>query len=272
MYVADLTISGWGLGNYTSFYPGDDPKLNNKTDPNHTWIPTNTWILNAVEQGLLEKPIFAVNIGNRTENAANLTASGFVALGGVPLEGLPYTGVWAHSSITPETYEPWGLKNKYTHWNVKPDGFLIDKTFVPWKPGNFAIGGNEIFTIIDTGAAWSYITNDTAQVIANAMNPPATWSVPDGAYVAMCNATVPEVSVRINGTDLPISKRDVLLDGYLGQANNSTTLCWLGLQPAFQNPSGGAAPYILGATFHRNVLVVHDVGNLRLSFASLKWN
>lgn len=265
-------MAGFGLGNFTSFYPGDNPNLNNKTDPKHTWIPTNTWILNAVEQGLLEKPIFSVNLGNRTENAANLSVSGFLALGGAPLDGLPYTGVWAHSSVAPETYAPWGLKNKYTHWNVRPDGFLIDQTFVPWKPGNFTDSGNEIFTILDTETPLSYITNDTVQVIAKAMQPPAFWSVPDVAYIAMCNATVPKVSIRINGTDLPIGKRELIPGGPLYQAVNSTTLCLLGWQPPYPTSDGSGAPYLLGATFYRNVLAVHDVENLRMSYASLKWD
>jgi hypothetical protein len=264
-------MTGWGLGNFTHIYPGDDPSGDNRTDPNHTWIPTNTWIMNAVEQGLLEKPIFSLNLGNRTEKAKNLTTAGFVALGGVPLEGLPYTGVWAESKVIPETVLSWGMKDKYSHWNVRPDGFLVGQTFVPWSPGNFAQGGNEVFTVIDSGTPWSYITNETVQVIAKAIEPPATWSAPDSAYVAMCNATVPHVSIRINGTDLPLSRREIILDGWLGQANDSPTLCWLGFQPLFKPKDGPSAPYILGATFLRNVLAVHDLGNFRMAFASLKW-
>ena len=266
-----LTIIGWGLGNYTAYYPGDNPDLDNKTDPNHSWIPTKTWILNAVDQGLLEKPIFSVNLGNRTENAANLSVSGFVAVGGAPLDGLPFTGVWAQSKVSTTTYAPWGVKNKYTHWNVRPDGFTINQTFVPWVPGVFADSGQEIFTLTDTGTPWSYVTDETAKAIAEAIQPPAYYSVYDSAYVANCNATAPHVSIRINGTDLPINKRDVLLDGWLGQANDSTTLCWLGFQPALQPKVGGTAPYLLGNTFLRNVLAVHDVGNFRMLFASLKW-
>ncbi|EMD62740.1 hypothetical protein COCSADRAFT_94461, partial [Bipolaris sorokiniana ND90Pr] len=264
-------IIGWGLGNYTAYYPGDNPDLDNKTDPNHSWIPTKTWILNAVDQGLLEKPIFSVNLGNRTENAANLSVSGFVAVGGAPLDGLPFTGVWAQSKVSTTTYAPWGVKNKYTHWNVRPDGFTINQTFVPWVPGVFADSGQEIFTLTDTGTPWSYVTDETAKAIAEAIQPPAYYSVYDSAYVANCNATAPHVSIRINGTDLPINKRDVLLDGWLGQANDSTTLCWLGFQPALQPKVGGTAPYLLGNTFLRNVLAVHDVGNFRMLFASLKW-
>lgn len=268
---AGLTMTGWGLGNYTAIYPGVDQKLNNKTDPQHTWIASNTWILNAVEQGLIEKPIFSVNLGNRTTNPANLTVSGFVALGGVPLEGLPFTGIWANFSISPETYAPWGVNNEYTHWNIKPDGFLIDETFVPWKPGTFEGVGGEMFTIIDTGTTWSYITNETVQTIARFMQPPAVWSPPDSAWINLCNATVPQVNIRINGTDLPISKRDVLLDGFQGQVNDTTTLCWLGYQPSNVSAAGGSSPYLLGDTFLRNVLAVHDVGNLRMALASLEW-
>ncbi|EUC43041.1 hypothetical protein COCMIDRAFT_28414 [Bipolaris oryzae ATCC 44560] len=256
--------------NMTSGIIGNDSSLDNKTDPNHTWIPTKTWLQNAVDQGLLERPIFSVNLGNRTENAANLSVSGFVAVGGAPLDGLPFTGVWAQSKVRPTTYAPWGVKNKYTHWNVRPDGFRVNQTFIPWVPGVF-VDGEEIFTITDTGTPWSYITDETAKAIAEAIQPPAYYSMYDSAYVANCNATVPEVSLRINGTDLPISKRDILLDGWLGQANDSTVLCWLGFQPSLQPKAGGTAPFLLGATFLRNVLAVHDVGNFRMLFASLKW-
>ncbi|EUC33610.1 hypothetical protein COCCADRAFT_95561 [Bipolaris zeicola 26-R-13] len=263
-------IIGWGLGNYTAYYPGDNSDLDNKTDPNHTWIATKTWIQNAVEQGLVEKPIFSVNLGNRTENAANLSTSGFVAVGGAPLDGLPFTGVWAQSKVSTTTFAPWSVKNKYTHWNTRPDGFTINQTFVPWVPGVFADGG-EIFTILDTGTPWSYVPDDAAKAIAEAIQPPAYYSVYDSSYIANCNATVPHVSLRINGTDLPINKRDVLLDGWLGHANGSTVLCWLGFQPALQPKVGGTAPFLLGNTFLRNVLAVHDLGNLRMLFASLKW-
>ncbi|EOA88548.1 uncharacterized protein SETTUDRAFT_27350 [Exserohilum turcica Et28A] len=264
-------IMGWGLGNYTSYYSGNDPSLDDATDPKHTWIPTNTWIQNAVKEGLLEKPIFSVNLGNRTENAANLSISGFVAVGGAPLKGLPYTGVWANSAVHTETYQGWGLKNKYSHWNVRPDGFQIGENFIEWSPGTFANTDDEVFTVIDTGAAWTYVTNETAVAIANSLQPPATWSPYDTAYIALCNATVPKISIRINGTNLPINKRDILMDGWAGQANTSTTLCWLGYQPVLQPKRGGSAPYILGDTFLRNVLAVFDVGNLRMAFASLDW-
>jgi hypothetical protein len=234
------------------------------------------WLETAFEQGLVAKPIFSVVLGKRGKTDPDLSAVGFLTIGGAPSSSsLPLTGVYATTPILKETFDHFQLENEYVHYVLRPDGFTVNGEFVAWAPGN-SIGthygdSQERFTIVDTGTAFSRLPKSLVDTIAAAFSPPAFFSQDTGQWEVSCNATTPHVAIRINGTDLPFALSDVLVDGTLGVVDSQKQICVMGFQEPPTPPWGGELPYILGANFLRNVLAIHDIGNKVMTFGALKW-
>jgi hypothetical protein len=267
-----LTIlPGWGLGATTAIYEGTDPSQ----DGGKKAIFVKPWLETAYEQGLVESPIFSVVLGKRGDNDTDLSATGFLTIGGAPPpSSLPLTGVYATTPILKETFDHFQLKNEYVHYAIRPDGFVVNGKFIAWAPGTSAGihygDSQERFTILDTGTAFSTLPKALIDTVAAAFSPPALFSQDDGQWEVSCNAKAPSVAIRINGTDLSFASSEILIDGALGVVDSQKQICVMGFQDPPTPPWGGDLPYILGANFYRNVLVVHDIGNKAITFSALK--
>jgi hypothetical protein len=78
--------------------------------------------------------------------------------------------------------------------------------------------------------------------------------------------------LRIGGKDLPVSPGNVFFSqGTFGNLDDRKYLCELGFQYPLPPPWGGAIPYTIGTTFLGDVLAVHDLGTMQMTFGSLKW-
>ncbi|KAI4607624.1 hypothetical protein J4E83_009521 [Alternaria metachromatica] len=266
-------LMGWGLGATTAIFEGADPSQDGGKKP----IFVKPWLETAYDQGLVAKPIFSVVLGKRGKDDADLSATGFLTIGGAPSSSsLPLTGAYATTPILKETFDHYQLENEYVHYVIRPDGFVVDGKFIAWAPGTSAGthygDSQDRFTILDSGTAYTMIPKALVETIAAAFDPPASFSEDDGLWVASCNAQPPSVAIRVNGTDLPYASSDVLVDGTLGVIDEEKQTCIVGFMEPSTPPWGGDLPYILGANFHRNVLAVHDIGNKVMTFGALKWN
>ncbi|TVY32137.1 putative aspartic-type endopeptidase, partial [Lachnellula occidentalis] len=119
-------------------------------------------------------------------------------------------------------------------------------------------GGSAIEYIIDSGTTLNYIPTSAAAAINAAFVPPAKYSAAGGAYIVACNATVPAVSVVIEGTAFPIHALDMVL-------RNSDGTC-----VSAWNDGGASSSrdlYILGEAFMKNVVSLFDVGAASMQFA-----
>jgi hypothetical protein len=225
---------------------------------------------------LVPKPIFSVVLGKRGKNDPDLSATGFLTIGGAPpSSSLPLTGVYATTPIHKETFDHYQLENEFVHYAIRPDGFVVNGNSISWAPGTSAGthygDSQERFTILDTGTAYTYLPKALVDTIAAAFTPPAFFSDEDGIWEVSCNAKTPSVAIRINGTEFPFASSDVLIDGTLGVVDAEKNICVMGFQEPFTPPWGGDLPYILGANFYRNVLAVHDIGKKVMTFGALKW-
>lgn len=88
-------------------------------------------------------------------------------------------------------------------------------------------------------------------------DPPAIYIPEQFASFAPCNASVPKLSVQINGTVFPISEADMLMQDVV---DPGTGYCLIGPQ------DGTTGPYILGDTFMNNVISIFDVGASEMRF------
>jgi hypothetical protein len=263
---------GWGLGATTAIYEGADPSQ----DGGKKAISVKPWVQTAFEEGLIAKPIFSVVLGKRGRNDSDLSATGFLTIGGAPSSSsLPLTGVYATTPVLKETFDHYQLENEYVHYAIRPDGFVVNGKFIAWAPGTSAGthygDSQERFTILDTGTTFTTLPTALLNTIAAAFSPPAFFSQDDGSWEVSCNATVPSVAIRINGTNLPFASTDVLVDGDLGTVDAQKQICMMGFQEPPTPPWGGDLPYILGANFYRNLLAVHDIVNKVMTFGALEW-
>jgi hypothetical protein len=225
---------------------------------------------------LVAKPIFSVVLGKSGRNDPDLSVTGFLTIGGAPSSSsLPLTGAYATTPIHKETFDHFQLDNEYVHYAIRPDGFVVNGKFIAWAPGNSAGthygDSQERFTILDTGTTFTTLPTALVDTVAAAFSPPAFFNQDDGLWEVSCNAKTPSVAIRINGTDLPFASSNVLIDGTLGVIDQQKQICTMGFQEPPTPPWGGDLPFILGANFYRNVLVVHDIGNKVITFGALKW-
>ena len=126
--------------------------------------------------------------------------------------------------------------------------------------------------ILDTGSSITYLPDDTAQVIFNALN--AQFSPSQGAAYASCNLANENITldfefssmtISIPITELLINPSDA--DTGNGQSFQSQDqLCLLGITSA----QGEAA--VLGDTFLRSAYVVFDLANNEVSLAQTNFN
>lgn len=86
-------------------------------------------------------------------------------------------------------------------------------------------------------------------------DPPAVYSEKKQSYHVACNATAPEIGVRIAGHVFPINPSDLIY-------TDTDGTCFSGVNDAVSGLK------VLGLVFHRNAVVVYDVGAAEMQFAT----
>lgn len=277
-WMGDKTTSGlmgWSFPTLTSAYPGTDPSKDNRKI---TGVKNyNPFIFNAIEQAGVN-PMFGYAFSKRTESQDG-QVGGQLAIGGVPNVA---HGAWTSTPIKIMALSPKAppeASQKYTFYTVIPDGFAIAKPPNDSKRNTDAADQgyfdysdaatsaampaypNSEPMIVDSGTTVSYLPRDIAMKYASMTKPAARWNKEGHLYQVPCNAWVPNLSVRIAGQDLWYNREDLLLTGELGQDPYDKSYCNLGVQPA------PGPPFVLGGTFLRAVVTVHDLGQHKIWFA-----
>jgi Eukaryotic aspartyl protease len=166
---------------------------------------------------------------------------GYIAFGGLPPVAYDANS-WAKTTIKKTTIFGSGLP-QYGFYTMVPDAIVY--------PGAPAIQSENY--IVDSGTTLMYAPTAVANAINKLITPPST----DGQTFS-CNATAPAVGIKIGGKTFNINPADMLLDAGNG-------LCISGIQGT------SSAPYILGDTFMKNVVVAFDVGAAEMRFAASQY-
>lgn len=174
--------------------------------------------------------------------------SGYLALGGLP--PVPVAGEFA---ATPIQY----LKTGYA--GVPKD----DYAFYAMEVNSVGVNGKQagasnstnFQVIIDSGTTVMHLPKAIADEINSAFSPPSTYDELSGVYTVDCNATAPNVTVKIGGGSFVINPVDLILSYPEGGG------CFAGVA------TDGFGLAVLGLTFLKNVLAVHDIGAVEMRFA-----
>jgi hypothetical protein len=166
-------------------------------------------------------------------------SGGYIAFGGLPPVKYDNSS-WATTPIKKSSIYQ-GDSNQYGFYSMTPEAIVYK--------GSAAKQTDD--WIVDSGTTLMYAPIDTANAIDNLFKPAS----PDGQTVD-CNAKAPDLAVKIGGKTFKINPADLIV-------NNGGT-CISGI-------IGSSAPYILGDTFMKNVVVVFDVGAAELRFAQSQY-
>ncbi|KAL2005654.1 hypothetical protein VTN00DRAFT_10147 [Thermoascus crustaceus] len=109
--------------------------------------------------------------------------------------------------------------------------------------------------IVDSGTTTLNLPTTIAKDINASFDPPAVYSEKIQAYRVSCNATAPEIGVRIAGHVFPVNPSDLIY-------TDTDGTCFSGVNDA------GSGLNVLGLVFHRNAIVVYDVGAAEMQFAT----
>lgn len=233
-------LMGFAYPALTSAFSGGNASADNV---NVTSVYYNNWIFNAIERGLVDSMFsFALErYGSDQE--------GQLSLGGLP--DVETTGYFASTPIQIMELTSRAIQSSnFSYYTIVPEGFGIDDQQID----------TNIPVIVDSGTTLNYLPYNLTRQIARAFDPPAEYDAFYGLFEADCNATVPDVSVTIGGTNFHMAAEDILLTGDLGY-DSDTGLCLLGIQPM-------SDIYILGGTFLKNVLAVFDIGASEMRFVA----
>lgn len=112
--------------------------------------------------------------------------------------------------------------------------------------------------IVDSGTTLSFIPDAQARQFNSMFDPPAYQDRYSGFMMVKCNAKVPVLGVKINGTVFYHNPKDLVKQyDAIGQT------CVSGIQS-----SDAVGVNILGDTFLANVLAVFDLGQGVIKFAA----
>ncbi|CAD5225320.1 unnamed protein product [Bursaphelenchus xylophilus] len=188
--------------------------------------------LNAVDQGLVDEPVFTVWL-TRDTTEKNEGVDGLITYGGHDDE---------HCSTD-------------IHWIP-----LAHKSWWIFEGQGFSVNGQETqFTykaITDTGSGFIYGTADIIAPIANALN--AVYDEQSGEYLLPCNSNF-TVGFSINGKEYDVEAKNMLVP-------LSGETCALTVLPS----EVGEVQLILGDPFIRQYCQVYDVQEGRVGFALAK--
>lgn len=196
-----------------------------------------------VAEGLLAENSFSITLFG-TADFDQYRDSGILAFGGIPDTIMP-TSDWGVTPILTDT-----------GYAIEVDGFKFEGA------SKITLSENQRFVLVDTGTFLTRLARPVAEAVWNLLpgNPrdecsgDANEKCTDayGFWKIPCNGEVPSFSVVIGGVAFAISDENLIV---------STTIaddyCISGVVPQADN-----VPGILGVTFLKNVVVVHDFTDL----------
>lgn len=256
--TAALTYPGYASGilglaypALTDVYPGDDPSTDvkcpltigsNATNCNQQ---TMSPFLSTVFANSLAQPLFSFAISR------NAPAAGVMTIGGIPDIHDPQVNVTNKAIEVTVPLEKLKNTQENTYYIISVDG-------LDYKDAPSGAGKGQ--WIVDTGAVPIIFDQQQAKNIGALFDPPAWFDEDRQAWIVKCNATAPELSVKIGGQNFGINPKDLILS-----AGQDDLGCSMGVQGS---TATGSAPPVLGSVFLRSVLAVFDVGRAQMSFAS----
>ncbi|KAL7421181.1 hypothetical protein Q5752_004066 [Cryptotrichosporon argae] len=165
------------------FYGSDTAKdsLANAAD----YLP---WFYKAVNESLVA-PYFSIAL-ERT-SFANEETNISLTNTSVTVPNIEFTADVDGETVTAPAY-----------YTVSADSFTINNVSVP--------NSAAITIILDSGTTLVYVPDDVAEAFAAAISPAAIYDSDLGAYIASCDARVPETSVQIGGETFTFTAADLL--------------------------------------------------------------
>jgi len=238
----------------TSAYNGTDPtKDSPKSTIRYNPIFTTMW------QNKIVSSIFSIALTRSTK----VNAGGILAIGGLPTT-IPYdTKSLARAPLLKTCRVESGCHSgipEFQHYTINVDNMQLGKADPKKTVTNItapSLTSSGFEAVVDSGTSDIEVPMLIAKAINGAYSPPAVYNDSVGAFVTLCNATVPAINFQIGGKKFTIDKRDMLLPGIGGL---DKTQCLTSVNGRDE------APFLLGDVFLRNVLAVFDVGNTEMRF------
>lgn len=243
-------LIGLGYPVSTQVYPGNGTSMDkpcnislraSDTDCNQQYYSP---LLSTVFAGGLTPPIFSFAISR------SATSGGVMAIGGIPDIRSP------HINVTKDAVAVTVPNEK-----IKGRQFLSQyvTTVASLEYAGAPAGAGKGQYAVDTGTVAIVTDNTTARAFNSRFGPPAWYNETIGSYVVQCNATAPDLAVKIGGVSFPVNSKDLILD-----IASEYPYCGSGMQAS----AATASTNLLGSVWLRSVLAVFDVGNSEMFFAS----
>ncbi|OAP59491.1 hypothetical protein AYL99_06789 [Fonsecaea erecta] len=207
-------------------------------------------IINTIFYEGLTEPLFSMAI---SRDASETGFGGYLTIGGVPVRSDPRINALGEYGSAPLKLNPevLGCGNYLTHYTIIPDGFA-------WSDTSGDSGGRNVtpaLYIVDSGSTLSRFPPAIAKAVNALFDPPAQLNA-QGLYVVPCDATLPRLSLFVDGVELPINPIDLIWF--------SGSKCLSGVQSI----QGTSRVGIIGDSLMRSLLVVFDWGEKMVHFAS----
>lgn len=244
-------LMGFAYPSITSAYYG----TNFTNDSAHNFAEYDPFFFSAFKRGLIPA-VWSLALERGPENGY----AGQLALGGLP--GLPGLKEENFTSVPIKVVRGQDGTDKkvFDFYAFELDGWTVNGNYTPEEKQGYQT------YIVDSGNDELSVSPKIASIINAKYSPPAKYNKGNGQYQIPCNATAPDVSVRINGTDFPIDGSDLILPAKAGNYQRQRGYC----VPVFQ-VGGRHGNNALGDPFLKNAVVVFDVGAAELKFAAHKY-
>uniref|UniRef100_A0A0N4ZPI8 Peptidase A1 domain-containing protein n=1 Tax=Parastrongyloides trichosuri TaxID=131310 RepID=A0A0N4ZPI8_PARTI len=192
-------------------------------------------IIAAINQGLLNKPLFTVHLMH--DGGVNGNPGGVFTYGDI--DSTNCGPVIAYQKLSSATY-----------WQFKIKSIAMGSA-------SYATGWD---VISDTGTSLIAAPQSIADALASAAS--ATYSEQDGAYLLSCSAKIPDMTIVIGSNTYTIPAAKLIDDVGLGNGQ-----CFFGV---FGMDIGMGLSFILGDPFIESYCNIFDIGNQRIGFAQSK--
>ncbi|ODV91383.1 hypothetical protein CANCADRAFT_123212 [Tortispora caseinolytica NRRL Y-17796] len=192
-------------------------------------------VYQAIDQGLLDEPVFAFSLGDANKDESN---GGAITLGGIDKSA--YSGELTYLPVRRKAY-----------WEVE----LRSLSF-----GNDTIELKSTGAAVDTGTTLIALPSDLADMLNQQIGAKKSWN---GQYTVECTTrdSLPDMTFNLGGTDFIISPYD-----YIVELSGSCISAFMGMD--FPAPIGPMA--ILGDAFLRRWYSVYDLGKNTVGLAAAK--
>jgi len=214
-------------------------------------------VFTSIYKRKLAAPMFSLALNRVDEDP------GAFVIGGFPDERIRHTGNFAHGTMeylaidgAPNIKPDNPLDADYRQYRMNIDGFVVQSEGAG-SAKSFQQAKAQMS--IDIGTAPIIVPKAVADQFNKQWSPPAKFSPKEGFQID-CKAKSPGIGVRINGTDIWVDGRDLVVPPI---DNTEVTECLSGVQMSTVPISG-----MLGSTFLKNVLAVFDIGAGEMRFAN----